>query len=294
MVRPPPHRPLVDVDWLAARLAARLGEQPGSGLVVADARWYLGEPSRGPDEYRAGHIPGAVFLEVESDLSSPGRGPGRHPIPSADDFAAAMSRAGIGDDTTVVAYDDSGGVTASRLWFLLRYFGHDNGLVLDGGISAWREKGNPVSTETPPITTGVRFTADAHPALLVDRPAVDRLRSQPGTLLIDARAAARYRGETEPVDLRPGHIPGAVSAPYVSNLQPDGHTLLPPPSLEERYRALGADTASTVICYCGSGVTACHALLALEIAGIRGALLYEGSYGDWTRSGMPVEKSADS
>jgi thiosulfate/3-mercaptopyruvate sulfurtransferase len=265
----------VTADWLAAHL-------DDGHVRVADVRWYL-SGKRGADEYARGHIPGAVFVDLDQDLASPrspGR-PGRHPFPSAADFAAALSRLGVERDTLVVAYDDSGGSTAARLWWLLRWFGHGGGRVLDGGIGAWVAAGRPLSTEVPALPPAAPLALSPGHARAVNRAEVDRLRALPGTVLLDARAAERFEGRVEPVDARPGHIPGARSAPFSGNLAAPGGALLPARELAARYQALGALRAETVVCYCGSGVTACHDLLALAIAGREDAALYEGSWSDW-------------
>jgi thiosulfate/3-mercaptopyruvate sulfurtransferase len=266
--------PLVTAAWLREHHA-------DANLRVVDVRWYLTEPGRGRSEYLASHIPGAVYMDIDTDLSAPkGQGPGRHPLPSAETFAATASRAGIGPQTHVVAYDSAGGSHAARVWWLLRYFGHERVSLLDGGWPAWQAAGFPAEageSQIPPAN----FTARPNPALVVDAATVDRLRHDPRALLLDARATERYEGRVEPVDPRAGHIPGAKSAPTAGNLRPDG-TLLGPEELRARYRALGADAAETVVCYCGSGVTAAHDLFALHLAGRTDALLYEGSWSDWS------------
>lgn len=272
---------LVSVGWLRERLG-------GAGVRVVDVRWYLTEPGRGRGEYLAGHIPGAVYMDIDTDLAAPkGQGPGRHPLPSAAAFAAAAGRAGIGPAAHVVAYDAAGGAYAARLWWLLRYFGHGRVSVLDGGWPAWQAAGGPEEAGETRVTPA-SFTPRPNGAMVVDAAAVERLRRDPRALLLDARAAERYEGRVEPVDPRAGHIPGAVSAPYAGNLRPDG-TLLSADELRARYDALGAGRAEQVVCYCGSGVTAAHNVLALHLAG-RESLLYEGSWSDW--SGDPARPAA--
>jgi thiosulfate/3-mercaptopyruvate sulfurtransferase len=269
--------PLVDAAWLAAHL-----DDPG--VRIADVRWYLAG-KRGADEYARGHVPGAVFLDLDRELAAPpASGPGRHPLPSAADFAAVLARIGVERDTVVVAYDDAGGAVASRLWWLLRWFGHGGGRVLDGGLGAWLDGGRPLSTEVPIFTRAPLLDlAPGAGARAVDKAEVDRLRQLPSVALLDARAAERFEGRSEPVDARPGHIPGARSAPFADNLRGPGGPFRPAAELAQRYGALGALEAPTVVCYCGSGVTACHDLLALAIAGREDALLYEGSWSDWAR-----------
>ena len=268
--------PLVDVAWLAEHLGA-------PDVRIADVRWYLAG-KRGSDEYAAGHLPGAAFVDLEKDLASaPGAGPGRHPLPSAATFGAALSRLGVGPATTIVAYDDAGGAIAARLWWLLRYFGHDRGRVLDGGIGAWVAAGHPLSREAPAIAPAPPLVLTPGGARVADKREVDRLRRDPRAVLLDARARDRYEGKSEPIDARPGHIPGARSAPFTDNLIAPGGALLAPELLTRRYQTLGAIDASEVVCYCGSGVTACHDLLSLAIAGRDDAILYEGSWSDWAK-----------
>jgi thiosulfate/3-mercaptopyruvate sulfurtransferase len=267
--------PLVTPDWLAARLG-------DPRTVVADVRWYL-QGKRGIDAYRAGHLPGAHFVDVDGDLSSspsPAR-PGRHPLPSPGAFAAVLSRIGVRDDSVVVAYDDVGGAQAARLWWLLRYFGRDVGRVLDGGIQAWVQRGGALDTAMPIPSPAPALALTPHPEMVVDKARVRALSAHGEGVLLDARAAERYEGKVEPVDARPGHIPGAKSAPFVANLTRPGGPFLSADELARHYAALGADAKTPIVAYCGSGVTACHDLLALHVAGKAHALLYEGSWSDW-------------
>lgn len=265
---------LVSPEWLADRLNDR-------HIRVVDVRWYLLEPGRGRTEYLESHIPGAVYLDVDTDLSAPPyQGPGRHPIPPPEAFAAVASRAGIAATTHVIAYDGAGGAYAARLWWLLRYFGHERVSLLDGGWTAWVAAGFPIEAgETTPLPAA--FIPRPNRAMVVDAAAVDALRRDPRALILDVRATERYQGIIEPIDSRAGHIPGAVSAPYTGNVDAGGR-MLPVEMLRERYAALGADRAETIVCYCGSGVTAAHTVLALERAGWKHALLYEGSWSDWS------------
>lgn len=263
--------PLVSVDWLAATL-----NDPG--LRVADVRWSLTGPP-GRERYDGGHVPGAVFLDAERELSSPGEGPGRHPVPSPAKLAAVLGGSGIGDEHVMVAYDDAGGSIAARLWWLYRHFGHDRDCaVLDGGIAAWTDAGNALTTDVPDHPTAT-WTPGVPADDLVG---TDEVAAMLGgdALLLDARAAERYRGETEPIDPRAGHIPGAVSAPFISNLGPDGR-FLDPEALRRRYASLGAGERP-VVAYCGSSLSATHDLLAMELAGIGPGRLYEGSWSDWS------------
>jgi len=266
---------LVGTEWLASRL----GEP---GLVVADVRWYLDPARRGRDAWRAGHVPGAVFLDVGEDLSAPGGGrglpAGRHPWPSEDQVARVMGAAGIGPGARVVAYDDAAGSVAARLWYVLRAHGHDDVAVLDGGFAKWTAEGRPLSTQVPRLVPAA-FSGRLRPGFVVDKAglvAVHRRR-----LVLDARAAERYRGETEPIDPRAGHVPGARSAPWTGNVTSDPvPVFLPPAALRRRYEGLGAAREEPVL-YCGSGVTACHDLLALHLSGLRGTL-YAGSWSEWS------------
>jgi thiosulfate/3-mercaptopyruvate sulfurtransferase len=266
---------LVDTAWLASRL----GEP---GLVVADVRWYLDPARRGLDAWRAGHVPGAVFLDVDADLSAPGGGrglpAGRHPWPSEAQVARVMGAAGVGPGVRVVAYDDASGSVAARLWYLLRAHGHEEAAVLDGGIAKWAAERRPLSTGEPHVVPTV-FEGRLRPGFVVDKAVM--VAQHRRRLVLDARAAERYRGETEPVDPRAGHVPGARSAPFSGNLTGDAAPIfLSPAELRRRYEALGAAAEEPVV-YCGSGVNACHDLLALHLAGLRGAL-YAGSWSEWS------------
>jgi thiosulfate/3-mercaptopyruvate sulfurtransferase len=263
--------PLVSVDWLAAH-------RTDPNLRMADVRWSLSGPP-GRERFEAGHIPGAVFLDADRELSSPGEGPGRHPIPSAEKLAAVLGARGIGDEHIVVAYDDAGGSIAARLWWLFRHYGHDGACaVLDGGIGAWTDAGEPLVSDAPRVTPVGWTPGDARDDAL-DAATLSGIMDG-DLLLLDARAGERYRGETEPIDPRAGHIPGAFSAPWAANLGPDGR-FLAADLLRERYASLGAGERPTVA-YCGSSLSATHDLLALELAGIDGAWLYEGSWSDWS------------
>lgn len=252
-------------------------------VLLLDVRWYLPVPGgkRGADAYAQGHLPGAVFVDLDADLTPP-EGPGRHPIPDAARFQAAMRRAGVSASTDVVAYDDAGGSIAARLWWLLRRYGHTRARVLDGGIAAWTASGRPLTTEVPTPPPGDFFAREDPSVRVVDKAYVDRVRSAPDVVVLDARARPRYRGDLEPVDARPGHVPGAKSAPFSENLDADGR-FLAPDALRARYAALGVDRAKETIVYCGSGVTACHDLLAIARAGLPLPALYEGSWSDWAR-----------
>jgi thiosulfate/3-mercaptopyruvate sulfurtransferase len=269
-------RLLVSPAALAEELAG------GSGSVLLDVRWRLGGPP-GIDSYRAGHLPDAVFVDLDRDLSGP-RGPaGRHPLPDPAVFQAAMRAAGVSRDRQVVVYDDGDGLPAARGWWMLRYHGHRDVRVLDGGYRAWLAAGLPVTTAAPDPAPG-DFTAQPGQMPVLDAPAAEAM-GRTG-LLLDARSAERFRGENEHVDPVAGHIPGAVSAPSTDNVNPDG-TFKSAAELASRFASLGArhDTAGAeggpaVGSYCGSGVTAAHEILALALAGIPAAL-YVGSWSDW-------------
>jgi thiosulfate/3-mercaptopyruvate sulfurtransferase len=280
---------LITPDELAALLAA---DRPPTLL---DVRWRLGGPP-GRELYQAGHIPGAAFVDLDLELAGqPGAG-GRHPMPAADDFAAAMRRAGVSDDRLVVVYDDADSTAAARAWWLLRYFGHRSVRVLDGGFRRWTADGHaaepgpsgspgapgsielPGTPETPaPGTPLGDFTASPGHLPLLDADGAATL-ARTG-LLLDARAGERYRGDVEHVDPVAGHIPGAVSAPTAENVNADG-TFRPAADLAARFRGLGVTGETEVGLYCGSGVTAAHQALALSVAGLPAAL-YVGSWSDW-------------
>jgi thiosulfate/3-mercaptopyruvate sulfurtransferase len=268
----------------AAEVAARLDDP---SLRLADVRWYLNEPGRGPTEYAAGHLPGAVFFDVDADLSAPS-GPGRHPLPQRDAFAALMGSRGCGDGHLVVAYDDAGGVYAARLWWMLRWVGHPGARLLDGGLQAWVEAGLPLSTDVPrwePATLTLRSASIP----TIDRQALHARLGE--VVLLDARAPARYRGEEHPIDPVGGHIPTARNAPTDDNLDPQGR-FLPAEDLYRRYRSLGVGEGDTVAS-CGSGVTACHDILAMVVAGFPEPILYPGSWSDWCTSGLPYVTGPD-
>ncbi|WP_045305561.1 sulfurtransferase [Saccharothrix sp. ST-888] len=270
--RPLDGSPLVSVAELATALDS--ADPP----VLLDIRWQLGGPP-GAGEFAAGHLPGAQYIDLDSELAALPGAAGRHPLPDPEVFGAAVRRAGVRADRPVVVYDAGPATSAARAWWLLRWSGHRDVRVLDGGLAAWRAAGLPESTGQTPAPAGDFEPAPGQLPTLDAGQAAALARIG---LLLDARAGERYRGEVEPIDPRAGHIPGAVSAPTTENLGPDGR-FLPAAALAERFRALGAGDrkADEVGVYCGSGVTAAHELLALTVAGF-GAALYPGSWSEWS------------
>ncbi|HZC40802.1 MAG TPA: sulfurtransferase [Streptosporangiaceae bacterium] len=275
-------QPLADAATVAGELA---GDRPPALL---DVRWRLGGPP-GVSDYLAGHLPGAVYVDLDADLAGPPGRAGRHPLPGPEAFQAAMRRAGVRGDRGVVVYDEADSMAAARAWWLLRYFGHPAVRVLDGGYLAWVAAGYPVAAGPEGSAAGHAprtgdFTARQGGMPLLDADAVAAVARQ--GVLLDARAGERYRGEAEPLDPVAGHIPGAVSAPAAGNLAADGR-FRTAAALRERFAAVGADgRAGPVGCYCGSGVTAAQQVLALEIAGIPAAL-YAGSWSEWVAGAGP-------
>jgi thiosulfate/3-mercaptopyruvate sulfurtransferase len=267
---------IVDVPTLAAHAT-------DPSLRIVDCRFDLGDPDAGAALYRREHLPGAVYAHLDTDLSGP-RAPwtGRHPLPDPEALAATFGRLGIGTATQVVGYDDSGGIYAARLWWLLRWLGHEAVAVLDGGLAAWRAAGQALSAASP-VPAPQHFVAapraDAH--LGADELAA--LLARDACLLLDARSAERFEGRVEPLDPRAGHVPGATNHHYARNLGADGR-FLPAAALRASFeRLLGTRAPTAVVSMCGSGVTACHTLLALEVAGLAGARLYPGSWSEWCR-----------
>lgn len=276
--------PLVSPEWLREHI----GEP---NLRVVDFRWYL-TGRQGRDAYLAGHIPGAVFIDLDAVT---GKGPGRHPLPTREQFQEEIRRAGVSAGTRVVAYDDAGGSIAARLWFLLGWFGHGAQAVLDSGLQGW---GEPLETTVPVVQPGDFKARAPKRSRILDFEQVERLskaaggRAGAGRVIVDARVGERYRGEREPIDPKKGHIPGAVSAPWTDNLDADAR-FKSPEELRRRYEGLGVDGKVGAVVYCGSGVNACHDLLALEIAGISDVRLYEGSWSDWSHQDAPVATGSE-
>jgi thiosulfate/3-mercaptopyruvate sulfurtransferase len=254
------------------------GDEPP---LVLDVRGALGVGDPVGD-HDAAHIPGSRYVDLETELSGPhGPGLGRHPLPAPDAFAATATGWGVGPETAVVAYDDNGGMSAARLWWLLRWIGHEDVRVLDGGLGAWRSAGGAIEAGADPPATPSAAPLVAR-AGAMRTVSADEIVAGLDAVLVDARAAERFRGEIEPVDPVAGHIPGARNVPTAGNLAPDG-TFLPPAELRARFEAVGIRAGGPpVVTYCGSGVTAAHALIALEIAGLAaGSAMYPPSWSGW-------------
>ncbi|GIE86575.1 sulfurtransferase [Actinoplanes regularis] len=262
--------PVVDLDWLRAH---------AGDVVLADVRWYLDGRS-GRAAYQEGHLPGAVFIDLDTALAGPASpAEGRHPLPDPKVFAAAMSAAGVGDAATVVAYDDAGGVIAARLVWLLRAIGREAAL-LDGGLLSY---GGELTTDTP-VPPPASFTPREWPS---ERLASLADTAEGGHVVLDAREAGRFRGDSEPIDPRPGHIPGARNLPCRENVA-EGGRFLPVAELRERFATVGVTGDAEVISYCGSGVTACHNLIAMEHAGLGQGRLYPGSWSQYSHTDRPA------
>ena len=265
---------LIGVDDLVEEM---LGARPP---VVLDVRWQLGDDA-GHDHYRDGHLPGAVYVDLDTELAAPpSPEDGRHPLPAIGDLQEAARRWGIDIGVPVVVYDDWNSLAAARAWWLLRWGGLTDVRILDGGLAAWRDAGLRISSgDATPRVGNVVLTEGGMPTVDIDRVALASEGSG-SEVLLDARAPERFRGEEEPIDPRPGHIPGAVSAPTTGNVD-DAGLFKPTGELVERFATLGAEPGSEVVAYCGSGVTATHQVAALTLAGIDAAL-YPGSYSQWS------------
>ena len=262
----------------ASNLAGRLDD---ASWIVCDCRHDLADPSAGRRAYAESHIPGARFVHLDEDLSATKTGRnGRHPLPDPDRFARRLGELGIGNNIQVVAYDASGGYYAARLWWMLRWLGHDAVAVLDSGWNAWVMGGNPATAKLPAIKA-TKFNSHSRADLARNANSIAADIGKPAPLLVDARAPNRYRGENETLDPVAGHIPGAANRFFQLNLDADG-SFKPPSALRQEFEAVtGAKAPSDVVHYCGSGVTACHNLLAMEIAGLSGSRLYPGSWSEW-------------
>jgi thiosulfate/3-mercaptopyruvate sulfurtransferase len=273
----------------AEALAQRLGEP---ALHLFDCRFDLADRAAGEREYMLAHLPGAVYAHLDRDLSAPVTADsGRHPLPTAADFEARLRAWGLHAGGIAVVYDAGNGMYASRLWWMLRWLGHDRALVLDGGFARWRSLGLPVDALLPGYPPG-DFVAHPRSDLAVDAATVLAVASDVGCRLLDARAPERFRGEIEPLDTVAGHVPGALNHPLTESLAADGR-LREPEELRRAFEAtLGGVPPSHVVAMCGSGVTACHLLLAMEQAGLTGARLYPGSWSEWIRDPRrPIAKS---
>ncbi len=263
---------IVSPEWLATNT-----DNPQ--VVIIDCRFSLAEPELGQKQYQESHIPGAFYLDLNRDLaSSVGKHGGRHPLPNIEELADKLSAIGINSpETLVVAYDDSRLAFAARLWWLLRYMGHSKVALLDGGFSAWKAAGYPVTDILPEPREG-KFVAQLQQDLAVDIAAVKERKDLPGKVLVDSRESERYEGLREPIDPIAGHIPGAVNYPWQGVTDETGKVRS---ASEQKQRWTELEKAEEIIVYCGSGVTACVNLLSLEIAGIPDAKLYVGSWSDW-------------
>ena len=269
-------RTLVSAEQLAGRVA-------DPAIRIFDCRYELMQHAAGRHAFRAGHLPGARYADLEDDLSAaPTATSGRHPLPDPAAFVARLRAWDVNDDSQVVAYDAGNGMFAARLWWMLRWLGHESVAVLDGGLQRWGQLGLPIVTEVPPPGAG-NIVGRPRPDLVVNADVVAAAAADPRRRVLDARAPERYRGEVEPIDAVGGHVPGARCHPLSANLGPDGR-LLPPAELQRRLLAsLEGTAAEHAIAMCGSGVTACHLLLAMEHAGLPGARLYPGSWSEWSR-----------
>jgi thiosulfate/3-mercaptopyruvate sulfurtransferase len=267
---------LIGVDALKERLGT-------ARLAVVDCRFDLMAPEAGRQAYLRAHIPGARYADLNRDLSAPiGPDTGRHPLPSPESFAAFLGQIGIGDDTQVVAYDDGNGSIAARLWWMLRSAGHGAAAVLDGGFKAWTARGGALQSgeSASPVE---HFTPRINADMALSTAELGHALRNPATLLVDARAPERYVGAVEPIDTVAGHIPGAVNHPFTANLDAGGF-FLPAGELKRRWQErLAGKAPENLVAMCGSGVTACHNLLSLEVAGLSGGKLYAGSWSEWIR-----------
>ena len=282
------HTPLMTASALRAQLAS------GAPTLLLDCRFDLADPARGEADHQAWHIPGAVYLHLDRDLSGPcdGRN-GRHPLPERAAFAARLAALGAQDDMPVVAYDNTGGMVAARLWWMLRWLGHDAVQVLDGGLAAWDGahgalQAGPVAPRTPG-----NFSLRTPLVPLLSFDAVLAGLGRGTRLIVDARAPDRFRGENETLDPVGGHIPGAANRCFRDNLAPDGRFKAPGVLRQEWQALVGSRGAADLVQQCGSGVTACHNLLALAVAGLDGSALYAGSWSEWcSRDNAPVAVGA--
>jgi thiosulfate/3-mercaptopyruvate sulfurtransferase len=270
------NEPLISPESLGRRL-----DDPNR--LIVDCRFDLADPEKGRREYEAAHIPGAVYANLDTDLSDLAQqGLGRHPLPGDAAISAAFSRWNLTPDTHVVACDDAhGALAAARLWWLLRLAGHRQASVLDGGLAAWRAAGLPLESGSEPKRSDARIEAKLDRREVVWTDELDRRRHDGSILLIDARAAPRYRGEVEPIDGKAGHVPGALNRPFSENLDASGRFKSPAHLRGEFYALIGAFQPWQIVHMCGSGVTACHNLLAMEAAGMQGSRVFAPSWSGW-------------
>ena len=269
--------PIVTFEELAGR----------TDVVLCDVRWYL-DRTPGRNKYNEGHIPGSIFVDLDEHLATlPRKSEGRHPLPAAASFAASLGSLGISHEDPVVAYDDSGGMSAGRLVWMLRVLGHDAAL-LDGGLQGWTGELETLSRVRDAVDHPIR---EWPTELFADADAAALAGNDPSQVLIDARSPDRFSGENEPVDPKAGHIPGAINLPFSQNLSPEGF-FESPEQLRQRFENAGCTEGSATVMYCGSGVSACNNLLAFEHAGLGKALLYAGSWSQWSNGAdRPVETS---
>ena len=279
--------PLIDAQSLARELDR-------GDCIVVDCRFTLTDPPAGRAAYDRGHIPGARYADLDNDLARHAHeGEGRHPLPEPERFAATLGSWGIGRDDAVVAYDEGSGAIAARLWWLLGWIGHPRRAVLDGGFAAWQQAGLPVE-QKPPSVRARRY--EAGPPRNEDVVATGEVAAAQaaGDLLVDARAAPRYRGEQEPIDPKAGHVPGARNRAFSANVTPSGRFRPPAELRAELTELLDGRSPDRLVAMCGSGVTACHLLLAMEVAGLSGGRLYAGSWSEWIRDpARPIRTGAE-
>ena len=280
------HRTLIAAETLAGLLG-------DPRLRIVDCRFDLARPEDGRRRYLDEHLPGALYAHLDRDLAAPVTpGSGRHPLPAPGDFAARLRRWGVNRDSQVVAYDDGNGMYAARLWWMLRWLGHDAVAVLDGGMRRWLQLGLPLDDEVPAPPPG-DFVAHPRPDAVADAAAVLAATGDPALCILDARSPERYRGEVEPIDAVAGHVPGARNHPFGLSLDAQGRFLEPEALRATLATSLAGTPPERAVAMCGSGVSACHLLLALEHAGLPGARLYAGSWSEWSSDpGRPVSTGA--